>query len=73
MECSLCGKDCCNHASQTMNNGVFTCNMCGEECPENYCLPFYEGQVDFASECFGTVCRQCCDKYLPCNSGCNSE
>ena len=65
--CALCGSELCPHSSQTtgIRTAIIECDKCGEAgligfcAVPNYCLPTYEGRVDWTSDVYSTVCTKC--------------
>lgn len=63
-QCGLCDKYYCGHHSRSLSDGIWTCTNCGNEAiPSIYCLPFLDGEVNFDSDCYRSVCKECHDKY----------
>jgi transcription elongation factor Elf1 len=63
MECKICGKDACQHPRLHVHDNIYECLDCGQ-CgantpPIKYALPFYEGKVDWHSDVYFFVCRNC--------------
>lgn len=71
MRCAICEKELCGHgivhvhgfALDSMNECIFCGAVDFGRRPGQYCLPIYEGRVDFNSDVFGTVCQECHDRY----------
>jgi len=73
MDCALCGKPVCLHGRQRVIQlagskvSVSKCHHCGaggiNGAPDVFCLPTYEGRVDFSSDVYSTVCPDCHDRH----------
>lgn len=77
MICCVCGMDLCLHPIVLVHGFSYTpmheCLCCGAvgfgKMPHGYCLPMYDGEVDFNSDVYGPVCRECHDSYQGSVSG----
>jgi len=66
MECGICEKWACQHGRYNIKGNISTCCDCGESFEggvHGYCLPFLEGEINFESDYFRTVCKECHDKH----------
>jgi hypothetical protein len=61
--CKICDVFICPHGSLSIRGKTITCITCNMSPPERFCLPFYEGKVDFESDVFAPVCKACHDKH----------
>jgi hypothetical protein len=60
--CTICNKDICNHGFFRIKDGKAYCFYCKSTDLSLYCLPMYEGKVDFSSDVFSHVCKECHEK-----------
>ncbi len=74
IECWVCEKPVCQHGHLRVIQlagskvAVTKCVHCGAggvgEEPPVFCLPTYEGEVDWSSDVSSTVCPDCHDKAI---------
>ena len=68
MECTVCGKEVCNHWKYKTNGRVWECLVCGDSGkgePFQYYVPMFEGKVvnPNTHEWAGFLaCKECSDK-----------
>lgn len=62
--CNICYIKLCNHPIivYSSNNKV-ECKTCNATDLTRYCLPYEDGEVNFESDVFIPVCKDCHDKY----------
>jgi hypothetical protein len=58
-ECALCHEVICLHGIYGVYAGDKHCHLCKEVNPELYCLPLYEGAVDWNEKTYFSVCKSC--------------
>ncbi len=67
LTCSICSRMICPHSTIHIKGLYHMCFICNEvgkgEPPPTYCLPSYEGKVDFSSDVYSKVCKQCYVKH----------
>lgn len=63
MNCRICDVGLCLHGMTLIKGNTVTCLRCNMSPPESYCLPFYEGKVNFESHVSSPVCKACSILY----------
>ena len=73
MECAICKKPVCSHATFRVSGAVWQCRDCGRfgingPTPIHY-LPMYNGKVSMATDVYLAVCKECYDDAILLDDG----